>query len=875
MGGKRKGTGYAGNVFESPSPILGQPWQVPALADLPPIPPGVGFGCYYQPNASVGVPLVPSYRPCDPGYFCPYVVDQVMLLCPPSPECFMNRLAGGSPCLPQGRFEPALCPAGFYCPTPSTIHPCPEGHYCVTGTTQPTPCQFMSSCPTGTITETHFGTLLIVLLADVLLCIVFYCQSVYERRRDGASWIDAATPTFLQGRGRRRRPKTTRKDAECSRSSRFGRLNARTAAADKYSGTRPTQVRAATATIAAGADAARATTSTFEEVSVLVQAFRDGFNGDERLRMHFAFDNLTLALPTGKVVLGGVTGGIRAGHMTAIMGGSGAGKTTFMNVLMGKVQRTGGALRINDEVDEIHNYRNLIGFVPQDDTMLRVLTVREAVLHSARMRLPSSWPASKVAAHVDNLLRALNLSSVAHTRIGDEVTRGISGGQRKRVNIALELVAAPLALFLDEPTSGLDATASLDVVDILQAVSKLGVTVVSIIHQPRIEIFERFDDVLLLAPGGRTAYFGPIARAKDYFTSLGFRFDSEANPADVLMDIVSGRGQRADPDREVPVDLASQWVSSGSTVHVDLSTTTTTESGGGPTNKAMRSVAARRGATWLQQAFHCHNRSLLKQSRELTSLQLELFCAFLAGFLMGNAVTGNVESFYGLTLEPYALISLQPDGWLIAMYGMLAGMSVALSAAPSGVNVFGEDLPVYWRETASGQSPSAYYVGTSISVLWRIVLSAAHFTAIYYVLARPTFAVGLQYLMILLNVYCVYGISACISMITSRGNMALVSVVTTSVMAFNCGFLVTLNRARDAGFEWAFDLGPNRWMAEAQFALTLNTYEGVYNLASEARKYGYDLDAFANDMLVMVALGIAYRVVAYVFMVTAHRDKQK
>lgn len=105
---------------------------------------------------------------------------------------------------------------------------------------------------------------------------------------------------------------------------------------------------------------------------------------------------------------------------------------------------------------------------------------------------------------------------------------------------------------------------------------------------------------------------------------------------------------------------------------------------------------------------------------------------------------------------------------------MLAGMSVALSAAPSGVNVFGEDLPVYWRETASGQSPSAYYVvgdatstrtaqgdaltgrqGTSISVLWRIVLSAAHFTAIYYVLARPTFAVGLQYLMILLNVYCV------------------------------------------------------------------------------------------------------------------------
>jgi ABC-type multidrug transport system ATPase subunit len=193
-----------------------------------------------------------------------------------------------------------------------------------------------------------------------------------------------------------------------------------------------------------------------------------------------------------------------------------------MNVLCGKVNRTSGKLLISGRQVELSTYKKIYGFVPQDDIMHNELTVRENVLHSARMRSPSNWSPRMIESHVDNILATLNLSHVAYSIIGDVTTGGISGGQRKRVNIAMELAATPLCLCLDEPTSGLDSTAALEVTDVLSKITELGMTVIAVIHQPRVEIFRKFDDVLMIVPGGRTAFFGPTSEAKPYFESLGF-----------------------------------------------------------------------------------------------------------------------------------------------------------------------------------------------------------------------------------------------------------------------------------------------------------------------------------------------------------------
>jgi ABC-type multidrug transport system ATPase subunit len=125
-------------------------------------------------------------------------------------------------------------------------------------------------------------------------------------------------------------------------------------------------------------------------------------------------------------------------------------ETTFMNVLMGKVTRTGGTLRINTIQAEMHEFQKIIGYVPQEDIMHRELTVRENLLYSARIRLPyRNWNhKGEIEEHVDRVIEALGLGHVRHVPIGDELTRGVSGGQRKRVNIGMELVASKLVFFL-------------------------------------------------------------------------------------------------------------------------------------------------------------------------------------------------------------------------------------------------------------------------------------------------------------------------------------------------------------------------------------------------------------------------------------------
>ncbi|KAI9346833.1 P-loop containing nucleoside triphosphate hydrolase protein [Zopfochytrium polystomum] len=538
----------------------------------------------------------------------------------------------------------------------------------------------------------------------------------------------------------------------------------------------------------------------------LVEAFEKacgGVRAGKEVSMNFQFSGLSLRLPTtGKWILRGVTGEIRSGSMTAVMGPSGAGKTTFMNVLMGKVKRTGGELKINGTVAEMEQFKKLIGYVPQEDIMLRELTAREVITYAARIRLPDSWAKQEIDAHVDNVLKALNLEEVAHTPIGNELTRGISGGQRKRVNIGMELAAAPLALFLDEPTSGLDATAALDVARILQTVSRIGLTVVSVIHQPRVEIFKSFDNVLMIVPGGRTAYLGPVALSQPYFEALGFVFEPNANPADVLMDILAGRGifTRGGSSTPSKGDLVKIWAAWGRTLFADPSATAlvrgaippsslwpwSTSLGGqtsspttaappktssndstGPTASsssstpppadalaAMRSLAHVRGATLLTQTLESHNRAVVQQFRFLSAFWMELFVGMFAGAVMG--IAANVtEAFRGVLRAPFQGLSSAPQDWFVALYGMLIGVAVSLAASPPAVKVFGEEKSVYYREAASGHSKIAYYIGKTLASFYRIALASAHFTAVYYLLAKPALPVALQFALLFLNFYAI------------------------------------------------------------------------------------------------------------------------
>ena len=182
-------------------------------------------------------------------------------------------------------------------------------------------------------------------------------------------------------------------------------------------------------------------------------------------------------------------------------------------------------------------FRSAIGYVPQEDVMHRYLTVYEVLYYQARMIFPPEFTREELNERIARVLERLDLTNVRDTIVGDEVQRGLSGGQRKRLNVALELLAEPSLLLLDEPTSGLDSRTAISLIRQFRALAQAGRTVLMTVHQPRLEAFELFDKLLLLTKGGKVAYFGPVEGARTYFdVRSDVPDEAAANPADFVLE---------------------------------------------------------------------------------------------------------------------------------------------------------------------------------------------------------------------------------------------------------------------------------------------------------------------------------------------------
>ena len=271
------------------------------------------------------------------------------------------------------------------------------------------------------------------------------------------------------------------------------------------------------------------------------------------------FENVSYHL-NGKQILSGVQGIAQPGEIMAIMGASGAGKTTFLDLLAKKNKRgvVEGNFYVNGEKVNDNDYRNVIGFVDQDDTMLPTLTVHETIMMSALLRLPRDMGMSAKLMKVYDVEKQLGIYHIRDQLIGSEEGkgRGISGGEKRRVGIACELVTSPSILFLDEPTSGLDAYNAFNVVECLVTLAKnYNRTVIFTIHQPRSNIVALFDRLILLAKG-RTVYSGLFSGCQAYFDQIGYSCPPGFNIADYLVDLTMHAGAAHSPADEIgPVAL--------------------------------------------------------------------------------------------------------------------------------------------------------------------------------------------------------------------------------------------------------------------------------------------------------------------------------
>ncbi|CAF4381183.1 unnamed protein product [Rotaria socialis] len=230
--------------------------------------------------------------------------------------------------------------------------------------------------------------------------------------------------------------------------------------------------------------------------------------------------------------------GIFSNGMNAILGPTGCGKSSLLDILADRKDQHGLSGRILvDGLPRHPSFKYIVGYVVQEDIFTGTLTVRENLLFSANLRLPKTVSTLEKNARVLRIITELGLESCADTRMGTDFLRGVSGGEKKRTCIGMELVLSPKILFLDEPTTGLDASTANNVMSYLKKLSDEGRTIVFSIHQPRYSIFKLFDSVIFMCKG-ECVYHGPINNIETYFSTLGYQCKLHDNPTDFVLDIL-------------------------------------------------------------------------------------------------------------------------------------------------------------------------------------------------------------------------------------------------------------------------------------------------------------------------------------------------
>ena len=811
----------------------------------------------------------------DRTMYCPAMTTNVSW-CPAGKYCtFPNVSVDCVPTqyCPNGTFAPKLCPAGTYCPTPAVSLTCPESHYCQRGSVVPTACNLLTVCPAGSESQSRSFLAPVVLVAVVLGVLVgFALFTRFMSRRDQA-------------------------EREI----------------------KPMSAEARAFLLAAGDE------DTMEMVGKKAEIPISRFDTP-----HISFDHMGLTLAVGehkgKRVLDDVTGEIPPGSFVAVMGPSGSGKSTFMHTLAGKAfygDRSGRVLVNGDEVD-LNKFSKVMGFVKQDDIMLREMTVEETLIFNAKMRYDSG-SVDTPEGIAKSMLKVLDLAHVRDINIGDEKKRGISGGQRKRVNIGMEMCALPCILFLDEPTSGLDSSSSMTVCQALRNMADSGITVIAVIHQPRYEIFQMFHKVLLLAKGGKLVYYGDPTQALDYFTNtLEIKCPEHVNPPDFFMDTISGENEKGLTVDDMVVKwhnhqkkLAAAEAKEGASEEagVDSQTAERLEPDGKDGEKVplvqvdsppigrptsfsqsgqqLANESAKKGmAGFFRQLLLFTSRSVVQLSRDLVWFFTDLVLVLVAGFFLGlvfsaseyrpplpdQIVNKSLSCFDGNAPPTLRDFFNRPIDDPIISEASLTCMAIGMTGVTAALRVFGNEQIVYWREASAGMSTAAYFFAKNISHLAFIVLSPLLYLAPFltFVTARASFIEYYQICVILQ--FTTTGLGYLVSILAPPGLAQLAGVVGVLVLSMFGGARPTLPEIQKM-FPLLHAMpyiSYIRWGQEALYLQEIRKWSEIQgvNVQPSLDLFGYSFDDYALCVILTAAFGVLFRLLALIAMIVMNRDQK-
>jgi len=391
-------------------------------------------------------------------------------------------------------------------------------------------------------------------------------------------------------------------------------------------------------------------------------------------------------------LLKNVSGVARPGELLAIMGSSGAGKSTLLNTLLSRntenLQITGRWTA--NGVDATPSIMTgLSGYVQQDDLFIGSLTVKETLIFQAMVRMDSSIPMADRMDTVANIIKALGLTKSQNTTIGiPGRIKGISGGEKKRLAVACEILTNPAILFLDEPTSGLDSYMANNVVGTLLKQARQGRTVVCTIHQPSSKLFSKFDRLILVA-GGRTSYIGSAKHAVDFCSRIGYPCPPMYNPADYFLETLSTAPNRELESAAKIEAFCNKFGESeeGLELHTIVEEEMTRESKehGDAFNIENESVYK---ASWLMQFRALMWRNWISLVRDPKLVKMKLMQTLIISLIFGCV-------YYGQKLDQFGIMNIN-GALFIAIVNLSFGNLFPV------INVFCQELPIFLREHFNG-----------------------------------------------------------------------------------------------------------------------------------------------------------------------------
>uniref|UniRef100_A0A1J3E9J6 ABC transporter G family member 2 n=1 Tax=Noccaea caerulescens TaxID=107243 RepID=A0A1J3E9J6_NOCCA len=429
-----------------------------------------------------------------------------------------------------------------------------------------------------------------------------------------------------------------------------------------------------------------------------------------------------------KILLNGVSGEAHEGEMMAVLGASGSGKSTLIDALANRIAKDSlrGSITLNGEVLESSMQKVISAYVMQDDLLFPMLTVEETLMFSAEFRLPRSLSKKKKKARVQALIDQLGLRSAAKTVIGDEGHRGVSGGERRRVSIGIDIIHDPIILFLDEPTSGLDSTSAYMVIKVLQRIAQSGSIVIMSIHQPSYRIMGLLDRLIFLSRGN-TVYSGSPVHLPQFFQEFQHPIPENENKTEFALDLIRELENSAEGTKAL-VEFHKQWRAKQAydngnrNVNVSLKEAITASISrgklvSGATNNSSNlkpSFQTFANPFWIEMIV-IGKRSILNSRRQPELLGMRLGAVMVTGIILATMFTKLDNS---------------PKGVQERLGFFAFAMSTTFYTCAEAIPVFLQERYIFMRETAyNAYRRSSYVLSQSIISIPSLIFLAGSFAA--------------------------------------------------------------------------------------------------------------------------------------------------